>query len=378
MGAINPVPGSLFRVQQLPPPLLRPPAPPQPRPTSGPLTGHPSTRVAAPTHTPAPTPIQSPAGPLTGHPTTRVASPAAAPSTTAQPSAAAKAPATAQGPSTTDVVLDGTQLALDITGIVDPTPASDGANAVISLFRGDFKGAAISAASMLPAGDVLKASRIGERFTHLIAKAADNPAARKMLQPTLEKVGSLLEKVPIDKLPAPVREMVQSLKTKVSDYLHGPSPAVVSGPRPPGRAAASGAADEPNMRTAMTPRPGWKITEDQATRLPGATDQQSFLNGTPVRGNPRGSTRPDKYVPGFSIEAKNYDIRTPGGRNKLVNAITEQAARREANLPAGDVQKVTIDLRGQGVTPREMQALKRQIETESQQQILARHVKFLW
>ena len=52
--------------------------------------------------------------------------------------------------------LDIAQLGLDLFGIFDPTPISDGVNAFISLCRGDFLWAAISAASMVPAGDVAK------------------------------------------------------------------------------------------------------------------------------------------------------------------------------------------------------------------------------
>ena len=56
-----------------------------------------------------------------------------------------------------DLALDITQMGLDIAGIFDPTPISDGASGLISLFRGDFLGAGISAVSMLPyLGDAAK------------------------------------------------------------------------------------------------------------------------------------------------------------------------------------------------------------------------------
>ncbi|MDO5088132.1 MAG: hypothetical protein Q4D74_11090, partial [Comamonadaceae bacterium] len=56
-----------------------------------------------------------------------------------------------------ELALDLTQIGLDIVGIFDPTPISDGSNALISLFRGDFLGAGLSAVSMIPyVGDAAK------------------------------------------------------------------------------------------------------------------------------------------------------------------------------------------------------------------------------
>lgn len=48
------------------------------------------------------------------------------------------------------------EIILDVTGIFDPTPISDGASGVVALFRGDFLGAGLSAVSMIPyLGDAL-------------------------------------------------------------------------------------------------------------------------------------------------------------------------------------------------------------------------------
>ena len=51
--------------------------------------------------------------------------------------------------------LEITQLVLDLVGIVDPSGVSDAASGLISLFKGDWLGAGLSAMSMLPVGDVL-------------------------------------------------------------------------------------------------------------------------------------------------------------------------------------------------------------------------------
>ena len=61
-----------------------------------------------------------------------------------------------------ELALDVTQMALDIVGLVDPTPISDGANGLISLARGDWLGAGISAVSMIPyVGDAAKLGKLG-------------------------------------------------------------------------------------------------------------------------------------------------------------------------------------------------------------------------
>ena len=60
-----------------------------------------------------------------------------------------------------ELMLDIGQLVLDVVGIFDPTPASDGANVLISLARGDLFGAGISAISIVPfVGDLVKVGKL--------------------------------------------------------------------------------------------------------------------------------------------------------------------------------------------------------------------------
>ncbi len=60
-----------------------------------------------------------------------------------------------------EVLLDLGQLALDIIGIIEPTPFADSANAVISITRGDWWGSLLSAAGVIPyIGDVAKLGKI--------------------------------------------------------------------------------------------------------------------------------------------------------------------------------------------------------------------------
>ncbi|HRN07737.1 MAG TPA: hypothetical protein PLM95_12960, partial [Ottowia sp.] len=70
-----------------------------------------------------------------------------------------------------DLALDLAQIGLDIAGIFDPTPISDGANTLISLGRGDWLGAGLSAVSMIPyVGDAAKLGKLG-KYAQTVAKA---------------------------------------------------------------------------------------------------------------------------------------------------------------------------------------------------------------
>ena len=121
-----------------------------------------------------------------------------------------------------DLALDITQMGLDIAGIFDPTPISDGASGLISLFRGDFLGAGISAVSMLPyLGDAAKLGKLG-RYAETLAKAVDaaksSPELAKAIGPAMEKLREAIGAVPIDKLPEGLRNAIEPLKTKLDDF----------------------------------------------------------------------------------------------------------------------------------------------------------------
>lgn len=63
------------------------------------------------------------------------------------------------------------QAAVDLAGIIDPTPISDGISASMSLYKGDLIGAGLSLVSMVPfVGDALAKSIKGPRTAARIAK----------------------------------------------------------------------------------------------------------------------------------------------------------------------------------------------------------------
>lgn len=121
--------------------------------------------------------------------------------------------------------LDIVQFALDLAGIVDPTPISDGASGLISLARGDFLGAAISGLSMIPyVGDLAKAGKIPKyvrSITEAISLAGKNIDFARTLRPALVKLGGALDSLPLDQVPSSVRQQIMRMSDEVNTFLRG-------------------------------------------------------------------------------------------------------------------------------------------------------------
>ena len=100
-----------------------------------------------------------------------------------------------------------------------------------------------------------------------------------------------------------------------------------------------------------TQRPTWRQSETDVGELnPDYEAQKSFLNGKEVPYATCGSSRPDFYTTGSSIEVKNYNVTNNFGRNSLINTVSNQVNKRIADLPSGTKQTIIIDVRGQQIT----------------------------
>lgn len=109
-------------------------------------------------------------------------------------------------------------------------------------------------------------------------------------------------------------------------------------------------------------RPSWRQSElDAEGMYPGYDTQKSFINGEEVPYGTEGSTRPDLYNPGHSVEVKNYDIESSAGRSNLKTELTRQYNERVTHLPQGDKQTAIIDVRGQNVPPETLIKLEEDI-----------------
>lgn len=113
---------------------------------------------------------------------------------------------------------DLAQLVLDITGFVDPTPVSDGLNALISLGRGDWLGAGLSGLSMIPyIGDLAKAGKFPKYLKTIeraIVLAQQSEKARAALLPVFRKLDEAM-----NLMPTGVSGQLDMLRKKIADFL---------------------------------------------------------------------------------------------------------------------------------------------------------------
>lgn len=105
-----------------------------------------------------------------------------------------------------------------------------------------------------------------------------------------------------------------------------------------------------NERGSLGPeRPSPRQSEVDIGRTlgPDAKQQVSYHRRKEARHGAPGSTRPDFTLGGVCVEVKNYDLaKNVAG---LIRDAAGQAIRRQAELPAGMKQTITIDTRGQSV-----------------------------
>lgn len=133
--------------------------------------------------------------------------------------------------------LDLAQLGLDVVGIVEPTPFADGSNTVISLFRGDFLGAGLSAVGIIPyLGDLAKVGKLGKwssTVSNVLEMAAKSPDFAKVVEPLLRKVDDAIGAIPdsvMRNLPEGVQDALGSARSKIDDFnTRGDAPVSAAG-----------------------------------------------------------------------------------------------------------------------------------------------------
>ena len=203
-----------------------------------------------------------------------------------------------------EVALDIAQLTLDIAGIVDPTPISDGSNAIISLCRGDLVGAGISTVSIIPyAGDLAKLAkleRLGKTLDGVAALVRTNPQAAATLRAPLEGLQALLDRVPLDSLPEPTQASVRALQGKLDEALVAVGRADEAPSAPAAEASTpTGAADSGGEGTSGAQQSG--PTEGaQGAAAPRATTSPERREHILAGDQTGGGHRPGTGIPGKS------------------------------------------------------------------------------
>jgi len=133
-------------------------------------------------------------------------------------------------PEDKQLLLDLGQMILDLAGIIDPTPISDGTNALISAGRGDWFGAGISAIAMVPLlGDLAKAGKLG-RWAQTVEKTVlvmrRNVRFAERARPLLRRLDTLLGQVPTQLLPEAARPLVKRLRDRIDEVFVRAAPPV--------------------------------------------------------------------------------------------------------------------------------------------------------
>lgn len=117
-----------------------------------------------------------------------------------------------------DVALDLLQLAFDLAGIVDPTPTSDSASALLAIARGQWLDAAISGISIVPyVGDLAKLGRLNRHLKSVrraIELASQSPVIAKSLIGPFEKIQTAL-----NWLPTQAGRQLESIRGEVAAFL---------------------------------------------------------------------------------------------------------------------------------------------------------------
>ena len=126
-------------------------------------------------------------------------------------------------------------------------------------------------------------------------------------------------------------------------------------------------------------RPTWRQSEqDVGVELgPYYGSQRSYKDHKEVRYGEAGSVRPDFIsLDGktASFEVKNYDVNN--NLSGLVKTVSEQAKKRQANLPKGMQQKIIIDTRGQNMSMEQEESIIEKIVKNTEGVILSTNIRF--
>lgn len=121
-----------------------------------------------------------------------------------------------------EAVLDGTQMALDLAGIVDQTGASDFVNAAISVWRRQWWDAGIGIIAMVPLGDFAKFPKFAQypkKIGRMISLAGTG--AGKAIKPVLKQLDNVIQRIPLNRLPAAIRKPLENIKGQLDNLFRG-------------------------------------------------------------------------------------------------------------------------------------------------------------
>ncbi|QTD39543.1 ribonuclease YeeF family protein [Sporosarcina sp. Te-1] len=272
--------------------------------------------------------------------------------------------------------VDDLQFGLDLVGLIPVIgEPADGLNAIIYAARGDTVNAALSVGGMIPVAGwfstggklVYKSTTNVKQVKNVVStdamKSIYTPVYQDVINNPLSRTQFHLGKM--DDLPMDIGKVQPQYELLMANGYHYSTPSNFTFNKPYvvkdiSAPSTSGVSDvkvdtKKNVNVETNgidkTRPSWRQSEiDVEKDLPEYNAQKSFKDGKEVPYGEKGSSRPDLYQTGHSIEVKNYKITTSSGRSRLVNNVSRQVEKRISDLPNGTKQSVIIDIRGQNVS----------------------------
>jgi hypothetical protein len=242
-----------------------------------------------------------------------------------------------------EIALDICQFILDMTGIIDPTPASDGTNAIISLSRGRWIDAVISVVSIVPyVGDIAKLGKL-PRYLASIRKAiriarADvhwSSALKKLFIP-LKKVIDQLYELGANKLPQGANKTLQQIKHEIDKFLKPASGGTASSETVGDLIASNPKNTRPKIKQRdNTPsKPRNKNLEEKPKEVVSSEKESGIIGGNGVKdtdGVPDKVTRSDENFPSkttkkgggkaYTDKDGNLHVANPDGKTTIPEHI---------------------------------------------------------
>lgn len=181
-------------------------------------------------------------------------------------------------------------------------------------------------------------ARTSERFADLV-------------RPAMRNLKSLLDRVPLDQLPAPVRTTIEALKTKVDEFFARPSHT-----KPSGQGELTGRPEriDPNDKDPANIRALTRQNESAVTLKNAGykVEQGPTITAEDLQQNP--GLKPTKN-PDYRIEGEIFDAYSPSTSNaRNIASVIENT-----KVATGQANRIVLNLDDSKVT---MEAMRKQLE----------------